>query len=197
MKMIPCYCNKEVEFDFPDEIDLAARPEIIDTIIDGTFMSVQCPYCGKILKPEEPVRLYDSKGTLDLQLVPELQRNALLTGRYKVTSARVAVGFPELAEKVALYMAGLDEGAIEILKLPGMNRDTDKDISIYFNSLEEDNLVFHIHGLEPGRIGVTRISRDLYDRTLESLGKKSDPVYRDILTPPYISVKKIYREDPA
>lgn len=196
MKMIPCYCNKEVEFDFPEELDLSAHPEVIDTIMDGTFMSVRCPYCGKLLKPEEPIRVYDSGGTLDLELVPELQRNAFLSGRYKVKAPRAAVGFPELAEKIAIYLAGLDERAVEVLKLPGMNRESDRDISIYFSALEGDSLVFHIHGLDPDRIGVTKISRELYTRTMDTIeGKKPDPVYRDIITPPYISVKKIYRED--
>jgi len=195
MKMIPCYCNNEVEFDVPGEIDISTNPEIIDTIMDGSFMTVRCPYCGKLLKPEEPVRIYDSTGTLDLELVPELQRNAFLSGRHKVTAARAAIGFPEFAEKAAIYLAGLDERAVEILKLPGISRDTTGEVSIYFNSLEGDSLVFHIHGLEQDRIGVTRISKDLYNRTLESLEKTDDPVYREIISPPYISVKKVYREE--
>ena len=194
MKMIPCYCNKEVEFDFPEEIDIAESPDTVDSIFDGSFMSVTCPYCGKVLKPEEPVRIFDSKGTLDINLVPELRRNAFLSGRHRVASGTVAIGFPELAEKLAIYLAGLDEGTVEILKLPGINRDSGSDIAIYFAGLETDSLVFHVHGLQPDKIGVTRISRDLYERTREALEKTDDPVYKEIKAPPYVSVRKIYRE---
>ncbi|MBN2050103.1 MAG: hypothetical protein JW760_06635 [Spirochaetales bacterium] len=195
MKLIPCYCEKEVEFDFPEEVDISSDPKIVDAIMDGTFMSVRCPYCGKLLKPEEPVRIFDSRGSLDVRMVPELQRNAFLTGRYKAEAPRVAIGFPELVEKIAIYMAGLDDGTVEVLKLPAIQRDSPEDLSIYFNNLEDNNLIFHIHGMEPGKIGVTRISRDLYERTLRSLENTKDSVFREVITPPYVSVKKLYRED--
>lgn len=82
-------------------------------------MAVTCPRCGKRLTPEFPFRLSLAGGRGEIMLVPEKDRIGLARGKldYELGSPyRVVVGFPELAEKLHILAAGLDDRVIEIMK---------------------------------------------------------------------------------
>ncbi|MCK5201084.1 MAG: hypothetical protein KAR21_22175, partial [Spirochaetales bacterium] len=58
MKNIDCYCGTSFEADIKDEINLSENPEIVDHILNNSFMEFMCPACDKILKPEYRIRFY-------------------------------------------------------------------------------------------------------------------------------------------
>ena len=92
-------------------------------ILDGSLLTVVCPACATELRLELPIVVTTESGSL--ALVPETDRHAFLAGEleYVLPDAdRVAVGFAELAEKVRVALAGLDDAAIEVLKYYLMSR---------------------------------------------------------------------------
>ena len=96
-----------------------SEPDVEQKIEDGDFMVVTCPQCGKRLTPEFPFRLSLRGGRGDLLMVPEKDRIGLARGKleYEIGNAfRVVVGFPEMAEKLHIFSAGLDDRVIEIMK---------------------------------------------------------------------------------
>ena len=189
----------------PDLVDLAADPGGEDDILSGSFMSVTCPKCGKLLKPELAVRVQDRARGLDLYLVPDLERNRYLAGRLPGVPAdilRVVIGYPELVEKLRIARAGLDDRVVEIVKFHLMRRaeqeNPGKEIAIYFVSCAGGELTFEVHGLREDEVGRVRVSEERARKVADELPRnlKREP-YRSFLAGPYVSCTAVYESDAA
>ena len=200
MSTIACSCDNVIEVDFPSTVDLAASPNAEESILKGDFMSVVCAKCGRILKPELTVRIRHDERGIDWYMIPELERNAFMLGRVEPPdSAELVVGFRELVERLRLAREGLDPRVNEMAKYYlAQKADAGDELSIYFEGLEEDHAVFHIHGLREGEIGVARVKLATIgemNRDIERV--QMDEPFRTIFERPYVSINKIAidRED--
>jgi hypothetical protein len=211
-RRIACFCEKVFEADLPTVVDLGARPEAADEVLRGEFMAVSCPACGKRLTPEFPCRFTGvaagALGTLDIELVAETERVAFLSGRLDRDlrkPGRVVIGVPELAEKLTVFRAGLDDRAVEILKYllvtrPGRDGGPSpargREVVVTFRGVEGGQLVFHIAGLREGEVAVARLERALYDRVMADLANRlaAEP-FRDFCEPPYVSLRRVEEDD--
>jgi hypothetical protein len=201
-RKLDCYCGASFEDEFPEQVDLDAHDDLLDSILAGDFMTVDCPECGKHLKPEFPVRIISSRTMkMDLFLVPELDRGGLERGDldYPLPPAqRVVVGYPELVEKIRIHRAGLDDRAIEVIKYHLLSRAMegeemgDRDPSVVFQGVEDDRLVFHIQGMKDGKIAVSRIPKETYLKVQPRLDELAgEEPFSDFLTPPHVSVSHL------
>ncbi len=201
-KKIPCYCENMVEIEVPTEVDLAESEEAARAIREGSFLSVTCPKCGKLLKPEFPVRIIDSAKGIEIFLIPELDRASFLLGRSKhrvknSEHGRVVIGYAELVEKLAILDAGLDDRVIEMIKYYLSQKvEDDANLEIYFRGREGEKLVFHILGLREDEVGVSNIAFALYETVERELPEKiQEEPFDFLLAPPYVSFKKVSREE--
>jgi hypothetical protein len=197
MRKIVCNCGNEFEADIPEVYDSADHPDILDQILDGTFLSHTCPNCATTLKLELPVRIKDASHMMDVQLFPDAEREKFLGGNLSPPDAgRIVFGYAELVEKVAIYLNKLDDRVIETIKYFYLKRGGgEKDISLKLDSVDGDDLMFHIHGLKEDEIGVVKISLDFYRKIEKDLPDiESDENLQVILTTPYVSVEKVYIE---
>jgi len=202
VREIECYCGQRVETDFPEAVDLDSVPAAAGEILEGTFMSIECPHCGTLLKPELPVRVRSISAGLDVFLVPELDRNAFARGTLDYVpgdAARVAIGYPELVEKLRISRAGLDDSAVEVVKYYLLSRalegDEQRDVRVLFVGRESDGrLRFQIEGLKDREVALSRVPEATYSKAKERLHEIAgeDP-FREMLQPPYVSVNRIYR----
>jgi hypothetical protein len=206
-RRIACFCEKVFEAELPTVVDLAARPGAADEVLRGEFMAVSCPACGKRLTPEFPCRFRGvaagDLGTLELALVPEADRVAWLAGRAARDTAgadRVVIGVSELAEKLLVFRAGLDDRVVEMMKFllasrPGTVATGAGEVTVTFQRVEGDRLVFHLAGLRPGEVAVARLERSLYDRLHAELPQRlaEDP-WKEFCTPPYVSLRRVEQE---
>jgi len=197
---LTCMCERSVGVVFPDVVDLAKEPAREEEILAGTFMSVRCPHCGKLLKPELPFRLLDAVRGLDIYLVPSLERNSFLAGRLEGVPAevnRVVIGFPELQEKLRIANAKLDDRVVEIAKFHLMRRaekeGPGRDVAIYFVSRGGGALTFEVHGLRRDEVGRVRVPEEAVERIAAELSRnlKREP-YRVFLAGPYVSCTAVY-----
>jgi hypothetical protein len=202
VREIECYCGERVETNFAEAVDLDTDPAATDAILDGTFMSLVCPHCGTLLKPELPVRIYSASTAFEVALVPELDRVGFARGTldYDIGApARIAVGYPELVEKVRIWKAGLDDRAVEVVKYYLLSRalegDEQRDVRVLFVGVESDGrLRFQIEGLRDREVAVSRVAEATYSRAKERLNEiPADDPLRDMLEPPYVSINRIYR----
>lgn len=210
-RRIACFCEKVFEADLPSAVDLAVSPGVADDVLRGEFMAVTCPACGKRLTPEFPCRFTavsaGTLGALAIELVPEAERVAFLGGRLGRDLGhpdRVAIGIPELAEKLRIFRAGLDDRAVEILKylfVMRRGRGVDlppaggRELMVMFNGVEEGRLVFHVAGLREGEVAIARLERTMYDRLVADLpGRLADETFRAFCEPPYVSLRRIEQE---
>lgn len=204
MKTIHCHCGESFESDFPNDIDLDRHPDLFDDILSGRFMNLICPHCGQELKPEFPVRIIQGSRNLDLFYIPELERSKMLMGKlpYSLPEVnRVVIGYPELIEKITIFELDLDDRIIEILKYyllkPALEiADDEKEIRILFKDRTQNELVFHLEGIRDEEIGVTKLPVDTYNKALLNLEEtiNKEP-FSILLTPPYVSLNKIYQEE--
>jgi hypothetical protein len=164
-------------------------------------MSVTCPACAKRLTPEYPFRLTGVRCVGEIFLVPETDRSAYARGRlgYSVGHpGRIAIGFPELMEKVVIFGRGLDDRVIEIMKYylltgaaAGGEEIADRDVVIVYRGGEAGRHLFNIMGMKEGEIGVARLAEGLYAKIAANLEQrvKEEP-FRDFCAPPWVSLRK-------
>lgn len=197
MAEITCICEKTFEADIPDSIDLNAEPGAASRILDGSYLTLTCPHCGNIIKPEFPIHVTNDEHGIDVFLVPEVERDRYLAGLTEYTGYnRVVIGFPELAEKLRIAADGLDDRAIEILKFYLLAKaGPGAEPKIYYRSRNDGKLMFEILGLREGEVGNAALEESLYRRSLAELPvKEKEEPFSVFLEPPYVSVSKIELE---
>ncbi len=197
-RRIACFCDTTFEADIPDSADLRTEPEVGKLIASGDFMVVRCPKCGKRLTPEFPFRLSLTDGR-ELFLVPENDLTGFLRGKldYEIGNPfRVVIGFPEMAEKLKILDAGLDDRVVEIMKyylLTGnaQPEDQDQTVTLRYQGEEGGRHVFHVLGLKEGEVGVARLGSDIYHKIAADVEKRAqEEPFRGFCAPPWVSVRK-------
>jgi CpXC protein len=199
-RRIACFCDKVFDADIADSADLEADPEVEKQIETGDFMAVRCPQCGKRLTPEFPFRLSLRGGQGELLMVPEKDRSDLARGKlgYQTGSPyRIVVGFPEMAEKLRILGAELDDRVIEIMKyylLTGSmaNEDQDRDVTLLYKGQEDKRHVFHVLGLKEGEIGVASLGNEIYAKIASDVETRAgEEPFRDFCSPPWVSLRRL------
>ncbi len=198
---IACFCESTFDADMPDRADLAADPEIEQLILDGSFMAVTCPACGKRLTPEYPFRLTGVKDLGEVVMVPEADRAGYVRGalEYVGSPGRVVVGFPELAEKVLVAGAGLDDRVIEIMKYylltgsePSPAEEPQQEVRVLYRGVEGGRYLFAIMGMREGEVGMARLAAELYSRIASDVEKRvREEPFVDFCSPPWVSLRRI------
>jgi hypothetical protein len=204
MPKLTCLCENKFDAQFPSVVNVDEKPDVIEIILRGDFLTAQCPACGKILRLEFPFQLINKKDNWEIQFVPEVDRTERLKKLKKEKkyspSQRIVIGYPELVEKLAIFKNGLDDRVIEYIKyhllshiLAKIGENEDKEIGIYFTEKKNDSLAFHIKGLKNDEIGISNIPIVSYEKTLKEIDSKiNDEPFCDFLLGPYISINKIY-----
>lgn len=204
VRRIACFCDNAFEAEIPDSADLREEPQVEKLIESGDFMAVTCPKCGKRLTPEFPFRLSLSDGR-EVLMIPEKDLGTFVRGRlgYEVgTPFRVVVGFPEMAEKLKILTAGLDDRIIEIMKyylLTGTAEAGDEEhaVTLRYKGEEDKRHVFHVIGLKEGEVGVARLGAEVYRKIASDVEKRiQEEPFRDFCTPPWVSIRKPEQGDP-
>ena len=199
-RQLSCYCGASFEHEFPEQVDLDDRA-LLESVLEGDFLAVDCPDCGKHLKPEYPVRLSGRSAGVDLFLVPELDRGGLRRGDlpYPIPDVkRIVVGYAELVEKLKVHLAGLDDQVVEVIKYHLLSRALEneemqeRDPRVSFQAAEGDRLVFHIAGLSDNEIAVSRVPRETYEKARARLGQliREEP-FSEFLSPPHVSISRL------
>ena len=198
MGEITCVCEKTFEAVLPESIELSDSPDTVGKILDGSFLTFTCPHCGFAVKPEIPLRITDSSRDMEIFLVPERDRNRYLLGLAEYqTGGHIVIGYGELVEKLKVYAASLDDGAVELIKYYMLAKaGAGVTPRILFRGYEDGELVFDIFGLRDGEVGRARVSRQLYEKAVDELPEKlrHEP-FSSFLAPPYVSINKIEIEE--
>jgi hypothetical protein len=202
MRELTCMCENKFKADFPSVVDLAEKPDTIDIILRGEFLTARCPACGKVLKLEFPFTLINKEAGWEISFIPEAERaeslKKLKDRKAAAAAQRIVIGYPELVEKLKIFKLDLDDRVIEYIKYHLLshilsNTPEEADVGLYFAEKKNNTLYFHIQGLKADEIGVSKIPMESYEKTLRSIeGKIKEEPYCDFLKPPYISVNKVY-----
>ncbi|WP_028973322.1 CpXC domain-containing protein [Spirochaeta cellobiosiphila] len=192
---IQCHCGKIIETDWKEVIDLDSSVE--QEILEGTFLTIDCPDCNEKLKPEIKIILKNDKTAL--LWLPDISRLSFMTDQVKVDPSvtDVAIGFKELQEAIKLYQSNLNKSVIEVIKYQIYKKvEDDKDVTVYFHDLMDDQYIFHIEGVKADEIGVLKVPQTMYDKIGKDLPDLVEKYpYSVILKKPYISVNNLIMGD--
>lgn len=215
MQKITCKCDCSFDVEYEKTIDLDVQTAVKEKIKNGSFLSFVCPSCGSKVNIElETEFVWKSKKTT-LLFVPEKKRMeclAFCAGAVRIDAENnkkikteflkkgqtPVIGYPELADRIAVLDADLDPEIAEAVKfflLDNGKNIKGKHIQILFEKLEGDTIEFHLHGLREKEVAVMRVPLSLY-RSVETDHKKGKQkeVFKALWLGPYLSYKNIHAE---
>ncbi|MDR2019585.1 MAG: CpXC domain-containing protein [Treponema sp.] len=197
---IPCFCDNTFTVEYPEEIDLDARPEYLGEIMDGSFMNFICTSCGKKHKPEFPITVVWPSRGIRLEAVPELDRGEFYRKKDGQGKAETVIGYPEMADRIAVFRDGLDPLVIEAIKyyllLKAEESYPDKEINIWYQHQSSGFLELHLHGFNEDEIAVTRVPMAVYEKTAQDYKKNpKEELFKALRSGSYLSVQNMRRFD--
>ena len=187
MRILTCNCDHTFEADLSDLVNLDDEPQQLTALASGNFMSATCPACGAILKPEFPLSLVWPSHNVEYYVIPEWDSVEPENSDAYPKNVELLVGYPELADRIAVIQANLNPVAVEALKyyllLKASEAAPDASATVWFHSRTDGYLEFHLHGLREGEAAITRIPSSVYERTLADYS--ANPAAE-----PFISLRK-------
>ena len=215
IRKIPCLCDNSFEAEVPAEIDLDINKEYLDEIQNGSFLSFTCPGCGKKHKPEFPITVFWPSKNLKFEVLPEPDREEFYRRKKRParTPAETVIGYPELADRLAVIRDGFDPVPVEALKyflqLKVEEDYPEREIEIWYfgtnvsgepssmgtNSTgEPSSLEFHIHGIRENEVAVIKVPLPVYQKTLDDYTKNpKKEIFISLRVRTYLSVKNTTR----
>jgi hypothetical protein len=199
-RKIPCFCGNTFTVDVPEEIDLDRDPQYVEDIIAGNFMNFVCSSCGKKHKPEFPLAVHWSGKGVKFEVLPELERGTFYRRKEDKQGMETLIGYPELAERVAVLRDGLVPEAEEAIKyyilIKADETYPEDDLSVWYQGKSGDSLEFHIHGIRQDEVAVIKAPLALYEKTLDDYKKNpyADP-FASLRVKTYLSIQNILRPE--
>jgi hypothetical protein len=204
-RKIPCFCDNSFTVEAPEEIDLDINPGYMDEIQNGTFMSFLCPSCGKKHKPEFPLTVLWASKNVSFEVFPELARGEFFRRKKAPpvngpVKKETIIGYPELADRLAVIRDGLEPAAVEAIKyylhIKAEENYPDDEMDIWYASSSPDSLEFHIHGIRRYEVAIMKVPRPVYEKTLNDFLKNpKGELFSSLRVRSYLSVKNTMRPE--
>lgn len=191
-ELIQCpFCGKKFFFKMYDSVNVGLNPEYKKRVIDKTLFRYECPQCHNsdyvlysILyhAPEIGYMIqvcWDTESARSFSLRKEVLRLSQFTGirNYRFRSV---VGYGELIEKILLFDAGLDDFAIELLKLTVLKSSSDAK-NHYFYGKNDKFLEFNAISAEEPRQSSFLVPLDIYNAMKEIVAKWKSPAQNNFI----------------
>jgi hypothetical protein len=163
-------------------------------------MSFICEHCGKNHKPEFPVTLIWKSKNLNLEVLPELDRGTFYRRKESVQPVETVIGYPEMADRVAVIKDGLEPAAVEALKyyllLKAEETFPDMEINAWYSGKKTDAIVFHLEGIKEGEMAEMKVPLIVYDKTCGEYQKHpKDEIFASLRRRSYLSVQNMLRHE--
>jgi len=197
-KNISCLCGGSFSIDLEEEIDLDNDPASLEKIFNGTFMSYVCPHCGKKHKPEFKLMVLWKSKNFKLEVLPELDRGEFYRTKKEKTNHETIIGFPEMADRLAVIKDDLEPAAIETLKLyllaKAEENYPDKEVNAWYYCKGPTGIEFHLDGIRADEVAVMRVPLEIYEKTREDYRKHpKNESFAQLRVGSYLSVQNLMR----
>ncbi|MDR0487499.1 MAG: hypothetical protein LBG91_04560, partial [Treponema sp.] len=110
------------------------------------------------------------------------------------------IGYPELADRLAVIRNGLDPAPVEAIKyflhVKAEEQYPDDEMEVFYCGHTDDSIEFHIHGIRENEVAVMMVPFSLYEKTLDDYTKnRKDELFVALRVRSYLSVKNTMRPD--
>jgi hypothetical protein len=197
---LSCLCGGSFSIDMKEEIDLDKEPEYLEKIFNGTFMSFVCPHCGKKHKPEYKLMILWKSKNLKLEVLPEFDRGEFYRIKKEKSNFETVIGFPEMADRLAVIKDDLEPVIIETLKsyllAKAEENYPDKEINAWYHCKSPSGVEFHLDGIRAGEIAVMKVPFELYNKIREEYRKQpKNEKFTLLRVCSYLSIQNMLRPD--
>ena len=220
---ITCFCDNIFEVETFEEINLDSDPAFLDSILDGSFMNFTCPRCGKKHKPEFKLSVLWPSKKIRFEVFPELDRGEFYRRKKQHADKKpypleTIIGYPEMAERLAVIRDGYDPAPIESIKyylyVKAEEQYPDDELEIWYYGtsctpgasisagtslpIKEQGtmLEFHIHGIRENEVAVMKIPFSTYQKTYEDFKRNpKSEIFSALRVRSYLSVKNMMRPE--
>lgn len=181
IKKILCpKCNHDNELKVFKTVNATTDPQLREKLLGGQLFNFQCVGCGYEATLKYPVLYNDMKNRFMVYYIPDFDRDKVedsgLEQEYEDLddiTRRVVRSFNELKEKIHIFESGLDDKAVEIVKvaLSGVaeKRTGEKINCGYFSKYSKDEGVigFTFFVGDDNRQLVQTTRAEIYDKSAE------------------------------
>ena len=204
MRKLTCHCEQTFNVDLPETVNIDESEGVLADIASGSFLTCVCPTCNAELHTDLRTRLDWPSKKRTIELIPEIDRLSFLSGAIAVDGATdIVIGYPELADRVAVLVSDLEPLIVEAVKyhLAVKARETGADLKpviLFEKKTDAGDLEFHIHGLKKDEVAITVVPRRIYDAIEKDA--KANPeaeLFALLANGAYVSVQNILIEDAA
>lgn len=203
-KRIVCRCNESFEVEVPESINLDVDTDYIQQIVDGNFMSFNCPSCPEKVKPEFNLSVQWPSKQLVFDVLPESERFSFYHRKEFDKTVQTLIGYPELSERVLVLRENLEPVLIEAIKyyllVKAEEANPESEIEAWFQGFYHDGdtkfLEFHLHGIRKDEVAVSRIPYSVYEKTKQEY--KNDPdsePFASLRFESYLSIQNLLRPE--
>jgi hypothetical protein len=205
-------CRTKFDVKVASGLHISRLPEVREQVTRGELHRFDCPACGRRVEVRRPLVYADFERGHWIEVWPaqdlvrwrELARacaanferviergSPILRERSPEFRVRIVFGYDELREKIVLFDAGLDDAAVECLKLLAIRRD----VSIFGEG--DRLLVSMVHG---DRLVIDRHRDDSVTGTLEITSSASEllrirrdvePALEERFDGPFVSINRL------
>lgn len=158
-------CGTKGSLDVYDIISADEQPEIRDKVLDGSLFEYVCPHCGAVTPVMYPLLYTDRPGKYMISLREEGKENFSQEIMDAMT-CRCVYDPSVLKEKILLFDHGMDDRALEILKIlrsqqiHERNPEMEVEALFYYPVEGEDRLEVFSRGVSQGTV---RMDNELYE----------------------------------
>jgi len=197
---ITCLCGTNIIIDYEEEINLDQEPKKLEEILNGTFMSYECSFCGRKNKPELPISIEWKSKNLKMRVLPELERGEFYRNKKDDYKFETIISYPEMADRLAVINDGLDPIIIEALKSYLLDKAEesypDKEINAWYHLNDPAFIEFHLDGIKQGEVAVMKVPHEVYKKTLDDYKKnQKNGIFPLLRVKSYLSVQNYLRPD--
>lgn len=173
-------CSAAVRTEMWPGVCAQEHPELRDRLLDDSFFDWTCPSCGYAAQFQYPCLYHDRERRFMIYLVPGGSGKEFRPVDVSDTFPQLAgvkkrvVSSPAgLKEKILIFEAGLNDYAVELVKLALADvleqKDGKKSVNGYFCSADEENnrISFAFFSEGESEPAVRRTSMDAYRKSLE------------------------------
>jgi hypothetical protein len=197
---VTCLCGKNFSIDIEEEINLDDSQDQLEKICNGTFMSFDCPECGKKHKPEYSINLLWKSKKIKFEVLPELERGEFYRRKKDKPSFETIIGYPEMADRLTVIKDDLEPVVIETIKsyLLAKAEETypDKEINAWYITKTPKGIEFHLDGIKQDEVAVMIVPYEIYEKTQADYKKRpKNDIFTSLRCRTYLSVQNLYRHD--
>lgn len=198
MEKITCpKCGCEADFTIWSSINTVLDPDMFEKVRTGEAFAFTCPECGNVADVDYGFLYHQMDARMMIYYVPEpsevekaydmFRGDNKITGMFKEEQEnylyRIVRTKNELIEKLFIFDAGLDDRAIEIIKVFYAQKVLEEKPEISVDEIRfeeaENNEIGLVFITEGSPVASCQIGRDFYDAVVEEFVSKMPNIRKD------------------